>query len=74
MGISKSETTSETTRVEIIETPMCLANSLIRNSEENTNGINTATVVAVAATTAFQTSPVPLTTDSAGENPRVLSL
>ena len=66
MGISRSETNRDTVRVEIMDTPMCLAKSLTRKSEEKINGINTAMVVAVAATMARHTSPVPRITDSAG--------
>ncbi len=66
MGMSSKETKRAKVSVEIMETPMCLASNLTRKSEEKINGINTAMVVAVAATMERQTSPVPLITASAG--------
>ncbi len=72
MGIRSRETIRDTARVEMIDTPICLASSLIRKSDEKTKGINTAMVVPVAATMERHTSPVPFTTASAGFTPRLL--
>jgi len=72
MGIKSRETKSDTARVETMDTPICLARSFTRKSEEKIKGINTAMVVPVAATIDRQTSEVPRTTDSPGPTPRLL--
>ncbi len=73
MGIRSRDTKSDTLKVETIDTPICLARSFTRNSDEKIKGINTAMVVPVAATMDLHTSPVPRTTASDGLTPKLLS-
>ena len=58
-GISRSATTSETRRVEIMETPICLPIRPMKKFSENTKGRKTVMVVSVAASIDRQTSLVP---------------
>ncbi len=59
IGINKRATTKDTSKVEIIDTPMCLPISPIKKFVENTKGRNTVTVVKVAAKIERHTSFVP---------------
>lgn len=62
IGIRRSATTRDTTRVEMIETPICFPINPIKKLVENTKGKNTVIVVSVAANIDLHTSFVPCVT------------
>ena len=69
MGMNSNATASETKRVEIIDTPICVPISLSKKLSEKRKGRKIITVVSVAATIERQTSFVPLVTDLPAESP-----
>ena len=66
IGTKSNATTNETNKVEMIDTPMCFPNKLMKKLVEKTKGKNTVIVVSVAAKIERQTSLVPCKTALSG--------